>query len=172
MVDQGSSKKQKRSASSTSASRATKRPASPFEEDDEPDLQEEEEEEDDNGEDDEHEPRAESSTASARRAAKKPKKSNSRTAGIVYISRVPPGMTPQKIRHLMDRWGEVGKVYAQRRDGEFTRSFPLDAELILQRRRDTIPIRPTKRSKSIKRLISPKHGSSFWTSLWPRWWRE
>ncbi|WWC85229.1 uncharacterized protein L201_000088 [Kwoniella dendrophila CBS 6074] len=38
------------------------------------------------------------------------------TPGIVYISRLPPGMTPQKVRHLMGRWGEIGKVYAQRKD--------------------------------------------------------
>jgi len=52
----------------------------------------------------------------------KPKKVKrpAQTAGIIYISRVPPGMTPQKVRHLMARWGDVGKVYAQRRDGEYT----------------------------------------------------
>ncbi|WRT66882.1 uncharacterized protein IL334_003845 [Kwoniella shivajii] len=52
------------------------------------------------------------------RVIKKKKKSKSKTltTGIVYISRLPPGMTPQKVRHLMARWGEVGKVYAQRRD--------------------------------------------------------
>ncbi|AFR93044.1 pre-rRNA-processing protein ESF2 [Cryptococcus neoformans] len=44
------------------------------------------------------------------------KKKKSPTPGIVFISRVPPGMTPQKIRHLMGRWGDIGKVYAQRRD--------------------------------------------------------
>ncbi|WVW83433.1 hypothetical protein I302_105454 [Kwoniella bestiolae CBS 10118] len=47
---------------------------------------------------------------------KKKKKSKVVTPGIVYISRLPPGMTPQKVRHLMGRWGEIGKVYAQRRD--------------------------------------------------------
>ncbi|WWC69720.1 uncharacterized protein I206_103663 [Kwoniella pini CBS 10737] len=47
---------------------------------------------------------------------KKKKKSKDLTPGIVYISRLPPGMTPQKVRHLMGRWGEIGKVYAQRRD--------------------------------------------------------
>ncbi|CAD6585513.1 MAG: RNA-binding ATPase activator esf2 [Tremellales sp. Tagirdzhanova-0007] len=52
----------------------------------------------------------------AERPEKKRKKRSTLTSGIVYISRVPPGMTPQKIRHLMERWGEVGKVYAQRRD--------------------------------------------------------
>lgn len=48
---------------------------------------------------------------------KKKKKRSEVTSGIIYISRVPPGMTPQKVRHLMARWGEVGKVYAQRSDG-------------------------------------------------------
>lgn len=61
-------------------------------------------------------------------AAVKSKKRKSSTTtpspGIVYISRVPPGMTPQKVRHLMGRWGEIGRVYAQRRDGEY--QFSLD----------------------------------------------
>jgi ESF2/ABP1 family protein len=38
--------------------------------------------------------------------------------GIVYISRLPPGMTPQKVKYLMAQWGDVGKIYAQKRDGE------------------------------------------------------
>lgn len=46
------------------------------------------------------------------------KKKKKRTPGIVYISRIPPGMTPHKVRHLMEHWGEVGRVYAQPRDGE------------------------------------------------------
>ena len=68
-----------------------------------------------------------SGTSSAERRGKDKDKSQAKskskskrkapTPGIVYISRLPPGMTPQKVRHLMARWGEVGKVYAQRRDG-------------------------------------------------------
>ena len=34
-------------------------------------------------------------------------------AGIIYISRIPPGMRPAKVRHLMSAYGEVGKVYLQ-----------------------------------------------------------
>lgn len=34
-------------------------------------------------------------------------------AGIVYISRIPPGMRPTKVRHLMSAYGEVGRVYLQ-----------------------------------------------------------
>ncbi|WWC61416.1 uncharacterized protein I303_104000 [Kwoniella dejecticola CBS 10117] len=52
----------------------------------------------------------------AMKSQKRKKKSKDVTPGIVYISRLPPGMTPQKVRHLMGRWGEIGKVYAQRRD--------------------------------------------------------
>ncbi|WWD15703.1 hypothetical protein CI109_100125 [Kwoniella shandongensis] len=46
----------------------------------------------------------------------KKKAKKTKSPGIVYISRLPPGMTPQKVRHLMGRWGDVGKVYAQRPD--------------------------------------------------------
>lgn len=34
-------------------------------------------------------------------------------AGVVYISRIPPGMRPAKVRHLMSQYGEIGKVYLQ-----------------------------------------------------------
>lgn len=34
-------------------------------------------------------------------------------AGIIYISRIPPGMRPPKVRHLMSAYGEVGRVYLQ-----------------------------------------------------------
>ena len=34
-------------------------------------------------------------------------------AGVVYISRIPPGMRPAKVRHLMSAYGEVGRVYLQ-----------------------------------------------------------
>jgi ESF2/ABP1 family protein len=33
--------------------------------------------------------------------------------GVVYISRIPPGMRPTKVRHLMSQYGEIGKVYLQ-----------------------------------------------------------
>ena len=38
-------------------------------------------------------------------------------AGVVYISRIPPGMQPPKVRHLMSQHGEVGRVYLQQ-EGE------------------------------------------------------
>lgn len=33
--------------------------------------------------------------------------------GVVYISRIPPGMRPTKVRHLMSQYGEIGRVYLQ-----------------------------------------------------------
>jgi len=35
-------------------------------------------------------------------------------AGIIYILRIPPGMQPTKVRHLMSQYGEVGRVYLQK----------------------------------------------------------
>lgn len=67
-----------------------------------------------------------SSSSSKIKSTSKPKSKKRKptpSAGIVYISRLPPGMTPQKVKHLMGRWGEVGKIYAQKKDGEF-RSSP------------------------------------------------
>ena len=57
-------------------------------------------------------PPATASSSKAKSTVKPKKKVIS--PGIVYISRIPPGMTPQKIKHLMSRWGETGKVYAQK----------------------------------------------------------
>jgi ESF2/ABP1 family protein len=34
-------------------------------------------------------------------------------AGVIYISRIPPGMRPTKVRHLMSAFGAVGRVYLQ-----------------------------------------------------------
>ena len=55
-------------------------------------------------------------------AGSRKKRKSASVPGIIYISRLPPGMTPQKVKHLMSRWGEVGKIYAQKRDGQ---SLPL-----------------------------------------------
>ncbi|KAH8105482.1 hypothetical protein BXZ70DRAFT_886933 [Cristinia sonorae] len=41
--------------------------------------------------------------------------------GVVYISRIPPGMRPTKVRHLMSAYGEIGRVYLQPEDPK--RSF-------------------------------------------------
>jgi hypothetical protein len=34
-------------------------------------------------------------------------------AGVIYISRIPPGMRPTKVRHLMSAHGDIGRVYLQ-----------------------------------------------------------
>ncbi|CAE6463582.1 unnamed protein product [Rhizoctonia solani] len=37
-------------------------------------------------------------------------------AGIIYISRIPPGMRPAKVKHLMSNYGKVGRVFLQQED--------------------------------------------------------
>ncbi|KAG6911062.1 hypothetical protein DXG01_004577 [Tephrocybe rancida] len=39
-------------------------------------------------------------------------------AGVIYISRIPPGMRPTKVRHLMSMHGEIGRVYLQQEDAK------------------------------------------------------
>lgn len=39
--------------------------------------------------------------------------SKQRKRGIIYISRIPPGMTPPKVRHLLSGFGEVERIYLQ-----------------------------------------------------------
>ncbi len=41
-----------------------------------------------------------------------------RKLGIIYISRIPPGMTPAKVRHILSNFGELGRIYLQ--DGNKT----------------------------------------------------
>lgn len=31
--------------------------------------------------------------------------------GMIYISRIPPGMTPSKVRAIMAQHGELGRIY-------------------------------------------------------------
>ena len=40
-------------------------------------------------------------------------------AGVIYISRIPPGMRPTKVRHIMSGYGEIGRVYLQQ-EGTFS----------------------------------------------------
>ncbi|GAA5941728.1 RNA-binding ATPase activator ESF2 [Sporobolomyces koalae] len=42
---------------------------------------------------------------------KKPKQ-----AGLIYLSRIPPGMGPGKVKHLLSQFGEVGRIYLARAD--------------------------------------------------------
>ncbi|KAG6375072.1 hypothetical protein JVT61DRAFT_3856 [Boletus reticuloceps] len=39
-------------------------------------------------------------------------------SGVIYISRIPPGMQPAKVRHLLSQHGEVGRVYLQQEDAK------------------------------------------------------
>lgn len=55
-------------------------------------------------------------------------------AGVVYISRIPPGMRPSKVRHLMSGYGEVGRVYLQQ-EGMLEPTLPPIANIILLKMR-------------------------------------
>lgn len=79
---------------------------------------------DEEAEEDEMPSAGPSKPATSKTSSKK-RKTKGTTPGVVYISRVPPGMTPHKVRHLMARWGDVGRVYAQRKDGEFAPTWSL-----------------------------------------------
>jgi len=72
------------------------------------------------------EPRDPSLTPSKKRKPVKPltpaalaafQKAQDRT-GLVYLSRIPPFMKPAKIRHLLSRFGEVGRVYLAAEDSK------------------------------------------------------
>ena len=41
--------------------------------------------------------------------------------GVIYISRIPPNMRPQKVRHLLSEYGEVGRVYLAAEDAAVRR---------------------------------------------------
>ncbi|KAN0097817.1 hypothetical protein V8E55_002263 [Tylopilus felleus] len=53
-------------------------------------------------------------------------------SGVIYISRIPPGMQPAKVRHLLSQYGEVGRVYLQ----------PEDAKTAYLRRKHTTTKKP------------------------------
>ncbi|KAM0789102.1 hypothetical protein ACM66B_003158 [Microbotryomycetes sp. NB124-2] len=41
---------------------------------------------------------------------------NKTTPGLVYLSRIPPGMGPPKVKHLLSAYGDVGRIYLARAD--------------------------------------------------------
>lgn len=36
------------------------------------------------------------------------------TPGLIYLSRIPPGMGPSQVKHLLSAYGEVGRVFLAR----------------------------------------------------------
>lgn len=75
-------------------------------------------------------------------------KASQEKAGVVYISRIPPGMRPTKVRHIMSAYGEVGRVYLQQEGMLHTPvlGFPLtraaDAKRAYLRRKYTSTKKP------------------------------
>lgn len=52
-----------------------------------------------------------SSSSSSTTSTKKVKQ-----PGLIYLSRIPPGMGPGKVKHLLGQFGEVGRIYLARAD--------------------------------------------------------
>ena len=71
-----------------------------------PKLEEEEEEEEK-----ETTTREDKRERSRGKESRRDKGSSSTVAGIVYLSRVPPFMKPHKVKHLLSRYGSIGRVY-------------------------------------------------------------
>lgn len=51
--------------------------------------------------------------------------------GIVYLSRVPPGMGPAKLKHLLSHYGDTGRVYLARDPRGSLAPFPLPTHLLI-----------------------------------------
>ena len=87
-------------------------------------------------------------------------------AGVIYISRIPPGMRPTKVRHLMSAYGEVGRVYLQQ-EGALpamlvTQPYTLIFNVQMRRERIYGESIPRRRRRIIRRA-----GLSSRTSVWP-----
>ena len=69
--------------------------------------------------------------------------------GVIYISRIPPGMRPEKVRHLMSQHGEVGRVYLQKEGSHSLSSYSVtlltkdvDPKATYLRRKNTTDKKP------------------------------
>jgi len=79
----------------------------------------EEEEEDDELEEEEEEENEEEKQIESKEERKKQKrqkeavkfKEDQENRGIIYISKVPPFMKPEKVRFIMSQFGEVDRIY-------------------------------------------------------------
>lgn len=94
---------------------------------------------------------------------RKKAKKNAPSPGIVYISRLPPGMTHQKVKHILAGYGEIGRIYAQQKDGEFFgQRLRVCCAVELTSHPQHLSQQPTTSRESINmsRPITPKHGSS------------
>lgn len=49
--------------------------------------------------------------AAAGLAPGKKKQQKERKKGVIYISRIPPHLKPQKLRHMLEQHGEIGRLY-------------------------------------------------------------
>ena len=89
-------------------------------------------------------------------------------AGVIYISRIPPGMQPTKVRHLMSQYGEVGRVYLQK-EGT-TISFLTEPKLNLSQTQNVLIC--VANTQPPRNHTTPKAGSNSKTKRLPDLWRK
>lgn len=92
---------------------------------------------------------------------RKKAKKNAPSPGIVYISRLPPGMTHQKVKHILAGYGEIGRIYAQQKDGEF---FGQELCACCAVRLNSLPSAPLATANNQSR--KHKHTSANYTEAW------
>jgi ESF2/ABP1 family protein len=89
----------------------------PFPSDQQDDFQQELEEQSDQDELDFDQEEEEGSTSPKRTRLLSPSDHQStkkkKSKGIIYISRIHPGITPPKVRHLLEGFGDVERLYLQ-----------------------------------------------------------
>lgn len=49
-------------------------------------------------------------------------------SGIIYISRIPPGMGPSKVKHILSNYGDIGRIYLVAADPSSSSSKRNDAK--------------------------------------------
>jgi hypothetical protein len=104
------------------------------------------------------------SASSDAQPPKKKTKKPSPSPGIVYISRLPPGMTHQKVKHILTGYGDIGKIYAQQKDGksshkEFSKSLDTDYNLFARQLLYPLQITSHANVNTFQPTIR-KHGSN------------
>ena len=92
------------------------------------DLQEEEEEEGDLEDDEEETPEntSMSKTAGLPTLPEDSSIIDEKPRGVVFIGHIPPVLSAQKVRTLLSKWGEIGRVFLRPEDSSKTRARKLD----------------------------------------------
>ncbi|POW07211.1 hypothetical protein PSTT_08407 [Puccinia striiformis] len=74
--------------------------------------------------------------------------------GLVYLSRIPPGMGPGKLKHLLSKWGEIGRIYLARDEKAEESKKKFDKKGKIKRK---------KKDKHQRGKASDRYYSDLWT---------